>query len=165
VKILQDREGPNGEPLPRGHRQALNADIATHSVVIDATARRIWVSRYPNTAGGYVAFDLEEGLSGQLNPVQVVPARDTHLTFDVQRGRDLLRAARKAPPEQAETMARRALGLMPGHPEALQVLAAAFLAQNRPAEAIPLIRQALDAPPEHPREARELEAMLAEAQP
>ena len=161
VRVLQDRRGPGGVDLPRGHRWAIDADIATHSVVIDATARRIWVSRFPNTAGGYVGYDLEDGLAGVLRPVEVVPAGDPQATLDVHQSRALVREAAQQSPPEAERLARQALALNPGHPEPLQALATALIAQGRDAEAAPLVRQALDAPPEHAHQVRELEAMLA----
>ncbi|MCB9764724.1 MAG: hypothetical protein H6739_33420 [Alphaproteobacteria bacterium] len=164
VEILRDRAAVGGEPLPIGHRHAIDADIATHSVVIDATARTLWVSRYPNTAGGYVAFNLEDGLAGRLEPVEVVPSEDVQRTLRIHRGRALLKEARAADPEDAEAIARRALGLMPDHPEALQVLAEVLVALDRPDEAAPLIRQALATPPEYGDEVEALTALLAEVE-
>jgi isopenicillin-N N-acyltransferase-like protein len=165
VELLRDRRGPGDLPLAPGHRQAIDADIATHSVVIDATDRTIWVSRSPNTAGGYVAYELEEALAGTLRPVEAVAARDIQATLAVHRSRELVRAARTQSPSEAEALARQALALNPEHPEALQALATALQAQGKDAEALPLIRRALEAPPEHAHQVRELETMLRDAQP
>ncbi len=160
VAILRDRRGVGGVELPLGHRHALDADIATHSVVFDVSARTLWVSRSPNTAGGYVAYDLAEALVGDIEPVEVVPTGDLDATLAVHRGRKLLRQAEATPPEQAEELARRALELMPDHPQALQALAQALVDQGRLDEARPFAQQALDTPPEHGHQVRELRALL-----
>ena len=78
----------------------------------------------------------------------------------MHRARGLVRAAAEAEPDEAERLAREALALAPGHPEALQALAEALAAQGRRAEAAATARQALAAPPEHAREVRELQALL-----
>ena len=165
LAILQDRAAVDGSPLPPGHRQAINADIATHGVVIDATARRIVVSRYPNLAGGFVAFDLDAGLSGNLRPTPVAPAGDIGATLDVHRAREAVRAARRSEPAEAESLARKALTWAPGHPAALLALARALAAQGRDAEAREAAERALAAPPEEARQEREIRALLAEVAP
>lgn len=58
VGILRDRRAVGGGVLPLGDRRALDALIATHSVVADATARVLWVAEAPHTLGRYVRFDL-----------------------------------------------------------------------------------------------------------
>ena len=160
VAILRDRAGLGGAPLPLGHRHALDADIATHSVVFDTTARTLWVSRSPNTAGGYVAYGLDTALAGDIEPVEVVSPHELDATIGVHRARALLRQAEAADPAQAEALARQALELMPDHPQALQVLAQALVHQGRRDEALPLAQQALDTPPEHGHQVRELRALL-----
>jgi tetratricopeptide (TPR) repeat protein len=56
--ILRDRIGPGDVPVPLGNRNALDALVATHSVVADLTARTLWVSEGPHTLGRYVHIDL-----------------------------------------------------------------------------------------------------------
>ena len=160
VEIMTDRNALGGEPLPQGHRHAIDADIATHSVVLNASTGEVWISRWPNTAGGYVALDLQDALAGDLVPREVIPPGDIQATLDVQRGRDLLREARRSDPETAERLARRALELMPDHPEALTEVAAALIAQGRHDEALPYIQAALSSPPEYADTKRRLEAWL-----
>ncbi|MBI2895499.1 MAG: hypothetical protein HYY06_18225 [Deltaproteobacteria bacterium] len=63
VSILRDRSGAGGAALPLGDRRALDALIATHSVVADATARVLWVAEAPHTLGRFVRFDLRELLA------------------------------------------------------------------------------------------------------
>ncbi len=163
VEILGDRSALGGEPLPPGHRHSLDADIATHSVVMDATSRTLWVSRYPNVAGGYVAYDLDDVFAGALEGTQVVPARDVQRTLDVHRGRRLVRQADGAPPKVAEPLLEQALVLMPGHPWPLLELAKIRVAQGRLDDAQALIDQARDVPPEYPDHLEEAERALSEA--
>ncbi len=58
VQILRDRAGPGGRPLAPGNRNAIDAFIATHSVVADATDRVLWVATAPHTQGAVRAIDL-----------------------------------------------------------------------------------------------------------
>ena len=68
VDILRDRTGPHGEHLALGDRRAIDALIATHGVVIDATARVLWVSEGPHLLGRFVRFDLARLLSDGYDP-------------------------------------------------------------------------------------------------
>src|SRR5262249_9752847 len=68
LEILRDNRGPGGVELGPGNRNALDAIIATHSVVVDATARTLWVSTGPHLGGRYVGFDLRKELLGQAVP-------------------------------------------------------------------------------------------------
>ena len=58
VAILRDRRGPGGRELAPGNRNAIDAWIATHSVVGDATDRVLWVATAPHTQGEVRAIDL-----------------------------------------------------------------------------------------------------------
>ena len=58
VAILRDRRGPAGRELAPGNRNAIDAWIATHSVVGDATDRVLWVATAPHTQGEVRAIDL-----------------------------------------------------------------------------------------------------------
>ncbi len=62
--ILRDK----GEALPLGHRHAIDALIATHSVVFDATDRALWVNEGPHATGRYLRFDLRELLDEGYRP-------------------------------------------------------------------------------------------------
>jgi hypothetical protein len=81
VGILRDKHGTGDVELPLGHRSAIDALIATHSVIMDATARVLWVSEGPHAAGRYLRFDLRELLDPAYVPhgpatVEAVPADD-----------------------------------------------------------------------------------------
>ena len=79
VGVLRDRKDLGGADLPLGNRRTLDALIATHSVVMDATARALWVSEGPHLAGRYLRFDLGKLLDpayapGHGEPLVAVPA-------------------------------------------------------------------------------------------
>jgi hypothetical protein len=74
VSALRDRNGPDGKPLPLGDRRAIDALIATHGVVMDATARALWVSEYPHLLGRFVRFDLRRLLADGFDPKSDVSA-------------------------------------------------------------------------------------------
>jgi hypothetical protein len=70
VGVLRDRRGVGGVPLPLGNRKALDALIATHGVVMDATARALWVSEGPHLVGRFLRFDLARLLDPAFEPEQ-----------------------------------------------------------------------------------------------
>jgi hypothetical protein len=72
VGVLRDRRGVGGVPLPLGNRKALDALIATHGVVMDATARALWVSEGPHLVGRFLRFDLGRLLDPAFEPEQDV---------------------------------------------------------------------------------------------
>jgi isopenicillin-N N-acyltransferase like protein len=77
VGVLRDHRGLGGTDVPLGDRKTLDALIATHSVVMDATARVLWVSEGPHLAGRYLRFDLAR----LLDPAFVPSASDPLLTL------------------------------------------------------------------------------------
>ena len=66
--VLRDRRGASDHEEPLGHRGTMDAWIATHSVVADATDRVLWVSAGPHTLGRYERFDLRAMLSDEYRP-------------------------------------------------------------------------------------------------
>jgi isopenicillin-N N-acyltransferase-like protein len=68
LDILRDKKGVGGAALGLGNRNALDAIIATHSVVVDATALQLWVSQGPHCLGRYVGYDLRKELLGEDHP-------------------------------------------------------------------------------------------------
>lgn len=59
LAILRDRRGPKGKDVGLGNRGAIDGLIATHSVIIDATDRVLWVSVAPHTLGHYLRVPLD----------------------------------------------------------------------------------------------------------
>lgn len=68
VRLLRDRAAAGGAPLPLGDRRAVDALIATHAVVMETRARRLWVSEAPHTLGRFVSWDLIAALDPALDP-------------------------------------------------------------------------------------------------
>jgi hypothetical protein len=82
VAILRDRAGSDGKPLPLGDRRAIDALIATHGVVMETAAQRLWVSESPHLLGRFVAFDLNYAFAddGSAAPTHEVVLPDALLT-------------------------------------------------------------------------------------
>lgn len=68
VAVLRDKRGAGDTELALGDRRALDALIATHAVVADATDRVLWVSEGPHLAGRFVRFDLRKLLDPNASP-------------------------------------------------------------------------------------------------
>ncbi len=68
IAILRDRRGADGRELGPGNRNAIDASIAAHSVVLDLTHRTAWVAAAPHTLGPYLPVDLEAVLASPGGP-------------------------------------------------------------------------------------------------
>ncbi|MFZ5889912.1 MAG: C45 family autoproteolytic acyltransferase/hydrolase [Myxococcota bacterium] len=68
VRALRDRKAAGGGSLAAGDRNAIDAHIATHAVVMDTARRLLWVSTGPHLAGRFVAFDLKRRLAADYQP-------------------------------------------------------------------------------------------------
>lgn len=163
AEILRDRDGVGGRDLPDGHESALDADIASHGVILDVTDRSILVSAWPNLSGGFVRFQLDRLLAGELDGELVVGPRDPARTLRVHEAKRLRRAAATQSAEVAEASLRKALRLNPGEPTLLLALARRRLDAGDTAEATTLAEQALGTPPARAGEVREAEAILEAA--
>ena len=107
VAILRDRRGADGTDLGPGNRNAIDASIAAHSVVLDLANRRAWVAVAPHTLGAYVPVDLEDVLA---SPDGASPSAAEPLPADawlLSGGYELYREARAALAE-VRTLERRA---------------------------------------------------------
>ena len=58
-------------------RKGLDAIIATHSVVVDATTLKLWVGAGPHCLGRYVGFDLRRELLGEDHLAPELDVRPT----------------------------------------------------------------------------------------
>ncbi len=73
VAVLRDKRGTGDTDLALGDRRALDALIATHAVVADATDRVLWVSEGPHLAGRFLRFDLRKLLDPAASPGEDEP--------------------------------------------------------------------------------------------
>jgi len=107
VAILRDRRGADGRDLGPGNRNAIDALIAAHSVVLDLTRRRAWVATAPHALGPYLPVDLEAVFASPHGPpsraAEPVPA-DPWLTDGgygrYLRAREALASARQLESER-----------------------------------------------------------------
>ncbi len=68
IAILRDKRGVGDQVLRLGDRRAIDSLIATHGVVMDVTARVMWVSEGPHLMGRFVRFDVGRLLSPDYDP-------------------------------------------------------------------------------------------------
>lgn len=155
VRMLRDRAGPGGKALPAGHESAINADNTSHSVILDATHKRLWVSAWPNVSGEYVSFSLPELLAGRLEGTVVAPPDDPARALRVHEVRALLREKG----EDRATM-ERALALNPGDPDVLLALGRIAAREGDGATARRHLEALLATPPERAAQEREARAIL-----
>ncbi|CAG0973304.1 hypothetical protein PLCT2_01479 [Planctomycetaceae bacterium] len=63
--ILRDKKGKGGKDVGMGNRNAIDAFICTHSVVMDVSEGVMWVSSGPNTVGSYLRVDVRRMLDAK----------------------------------------------------------------------------------------------------
>ena len=68
LSILRDKKSTGGKQLHFGNRGAIDAMIATHSVIYNGRDGVLYVSQGPGLSGAYTAFDLNRSFTGK-NPV------------------------------------------------------------------------------------------------
>ncbi|HSC88112.1 MAG TPA: C45 family autoproteolytic acyltransferase/hydrolase [Polyangiaceae bacterium] len=77
VTWLRDRQRDDGQPWPEGDRRAIDANIATHGVIMNSASRELWVSQGPHLRGRFVRFDLRRSLASEgplPEPRATIPA-------------------------------------------------------------------------------------------
>jgi hypothetical protein len=169
ARILRDRRAPDGSRLPLGHRRAIDAISATHSVVVDLDEMVLWVSRGPHLLGRYVAFDLAalfgEGQPRQIGALSEDPVRQSAELVGLRLARSQLAYAQRLRVagrlDAALDHARRAVGAAPGLPEARLLLADLVWATHGPEQARAHYRRFLALSPPAQGEVRRARARLA----
>lgn len=131
LQLLRDKRGVGDRELGLGNRNALDALIATHSVVVDATERVIWVGKGPHALGEYVGFDLRRAF-GDKNRQDPPPLPEDPVLQSVEyrnflaMGKSVQAAAvarKRSQLQLALEEAYRAVGLAPLSAEASLLLA------------------------------------------
>jgi hypothetical protein len=174
LSVLRDRRGPGDAHEPIANRGTIDAWIATHSVIADATARVLWVSDGPHTLGRYQRFDLRTMLSDEYRPGNDVdpsvlpedPALDDGLYARWTRARRLIDEASERlghhDPSGALERLDRALAELPeGDMDAFRSRARALTALHRRDDAIAAWQRFLSASPASPVEVTEARNALA----
>lgn len=145
LAMLRDKRGVGDKELGLGNRNALDALIATHSVVVDATSRVLWVGQGPHALGRYVAFDLRrELLAGPRTPppgpdypadLPEDPTRHSAEYRQFLESEQALQSAellaRHRELDRAIDQAERAVALSPLHCDARKRLADLYYQRNR----------------------------------
>jgi hypothetical protein len=167
LEILRDRRGPGGETLGLGNRNALDAIIATHSVVVDATAMTIWVGVGPHLLGRYVGFDLRRELLGEDRPPPPdLPADPLSDSDELRVYRDAmahLRAAERfagPAPDRAVEELERAAALQPLMPEPQRLLGDARRKRGDVEGARRAYRRFLELAPPYLKDVEEVKGLL-----
>jgi len=73
IAMLRDHACAHGEACSLGDRRSIDALIATHGVVADATDRVLWVSKGPHLSGAFVKFDLKQTFAPNHDPLGEAP--------------------------------------------------------------------------------------------
>ena len=172
LAMLRDRSRVDGTTLPLGHRHAVDALIASHSVIFDATARRLWVSEGPHTLGPYHGYDVpaliraataEEAEAASLPSLPADPVLQVYP--QVVRGREAwaeARAAFEASDLNRMEAALRQAVVVGDHPNTLRLRAELARTRGEKDWARRFLAEALRAPIEFPEEAAQVRAALDE---
>lgn len=174
LEILRDRSSHDGHLLPLGHRHAIDAMIATHSVIFDSTAARVWVSEGPHTLGPYHGYDVRALLgasSASTIPTSYLPSLPPSplapLYPALRADRELLSRAERAlvagDIQEAQSFADRISMALADHPHTLLLRGRLSAAQGDAAWAKRFFVEALHAPPEYPSQTAVIEAELLHA--
>jgi hypothetical protein len=169
LEILRDKKGAGGVDLGLGNRNSLDALIATHSVVVDATSLVIWVGEGPHLLGKFRAFDLRRELLGEADrpPPADLPEDATAQTDEYRRYLGAMAAYKTAErlreqqlPERALDEARRASGLEELMPEPHRLLGDLLRARGDVAAAKSEYRRFLELSPPYLKDIEEVKGLL-----
>lgn len=92
LDMLRDHRCTDDDHCGLGDRRAIDALIATHGIVADATDRTLWVGVGPNLSGRFVRLDLRVLLAPEHDPTgnvepEVLPEDPLLLDGQLQRAR------------------------------------------------------------------------------
>lgn len=97
LKFLRDKKAAGGESLHLGNRRAIDALIASHSVIYNAKAGRIYVSEGPALTGPYRGYDLTASFAKQIpSPLSKLPADNELSPEDFRRIKSALKEVARA---------------------------------------------------------------------
>jgi isopenicillin-N N-acyltransferase-like protein len=170
--ILRNRTAYDDEPLGLGNRNAIDALIATHGVVVDLTQMVLWVSRGPHLLSEFVAVDLKSVFGipvKSMEPVEAIPADNLNGSDELAR----YRMAREQM-KHAETLAQggkvdkaldyagRAAGTLADSPDARKLLGDLLWSVGKKGEAREHYKKFLKLQPPYLREVEIVKARLTE---
>jgi tetratricopeptide (TPR) repeat protein len=169
VALLRDRRAPRGGSQGLGNRQAINALVASHAVVMDLKNKIIWVSAGPHQLGAFVPFalaKLEEPVPQPWVPADEILANGQYEKYlryraDLERGEQQLRRGRY---QEALSYFIDARLLNPDQYRSYLLAGQALQALKRPDEARYNFEQSLIWHPAFPAERQEAEQALKRLQ-
>jgi tetratricopeptide (TPR) repeat protein len=135
--ILRNRAGLNDQPLALGNRNAIDALIATHGVLLDLDDMILWVSKGPHLLGAFTPIDLKPLFAIPTNSIPSQPEtippdplldspelkRHQHVQLQLELARQFEKMGEMV---QALALAQQAAQLEPESPDA-QLLAGDLL--------------------------------------
>lgn len=167
AEMLRDKRGEKGEPIGLGNRNSLDALIATHSVIVDATSLTLWVNEGPHLLGRYVGYDLKKELLGEERPtpadLPADPIRDSDEMTSHKQAMAALKAAErfaKREPERAIEQAERAIAHQELLPEAHLLLADLLTARKQTEAARKHYQRFLELSPPYLKDIERVKAAL-----
>jgi hypothetical protein len=169
AEILRDRNLPGGKFAGNGHRNTLNALIATHATVMDLTDGIFWAALPPNQLGKFVAFDVND-FDHEL-PALTVAADEMLASSEFEKAKlahkalqDAARALKNGDAQAALDAADKAEANNPGFYQNAALRGRALLRLNRNSEAAKSFEAALAAQPAFLSEKKEIEELLKHSQ-
>jgi tetratricopeptide (TPR) repeat protein len=169
LEILRDKKGEGGVPLGLGNRNALDAIIATHGVVVDASSLILWVGEGPHLLGKFRAFDLRKELLGEDRPPpQDLPSDPIADSDEYRAFRDAQAALKAAEqlgkehePERALDEALRACAMADKMPEAHRLAGDLLRAKGDREGAREHYKKFLELRPPYLKDIEEVKGLLA----
>jgi hypothetical protein len=168
--VLRNRTALDDEPLSLGNRNAIDAQIAAHGVVLDLTDMILWVSRGPHLRGAFAAIDLKPIFAmpitsvGQPEPIPADPLHGSPQFTRYHLAEADLRYALSTMglfPETAMDYARRAAEACPDLPEAHKLLGDLLWERGRFEEAKEHYRRFLEHHPPYLKDREIVKSRLA----
>jgi hypothetical protein len=171
LKVLRDK-GVDGEghPLPLGHRSAIDALIATHSVIYAPGEGTLYVSQGPALTGPFLGYDLKKSFASK-RPVRAGelpadPVLSEQKFYALKEAQKEIGAAHALVPRGECDQAKRRLEVLAGEwhdqPSYPIALGDALACLHRDEEAKHLWRAALALHPPYARTRLELERKLSQ---
>jgi isopenicillin-N N-acyltransferase like protein len=167
LAILRDRKGTGDKELGYGNRNAIDAAICTHSVIMNVTTGEMWVSTGPGTFGRYIHVPVRRMLEAQPEGamrMRLSADDDLPRAADYTRGHDIpefrqalrtaARAVRRGDKNAAEGAVRTLRNLNPQAFETHYYEGRLHILHGRHAQAADAFEAALERDP-HYAEVRE----------
>lgn len=161
-QILRDRKGRGGKNIGLGNRNAIDAGICSHSVIMNISTGEMWVSAAPHTYGEYVYIPVRQALrAGSVAAVSMRYGKDMNLPRDgrapeyedLKEFRKLARQARSSLDRDdlklAEPQVQTLRNLNPESFETLYLEGRLAYARKKYADAVARFESALDRDPHY----------------